>query len=642
MQKYDLKQAPKEFAKRPRPVKTYRIEEVTSQSTFDVPGAVRSWKTEQIGFEVPGRVEWVLEPGENVERRIAPLIPPDLSQYLDDITSSPKDLGADTRIELLEREDLVKFFDLKSELEGTALAQLDDSGYQVKVDSAISEFNAARLNERSALIVAEAAFDSDIESAQADVDLALAELARAEELFNRDAISRADYDQAVNAKATAESRLASLKAQKSKAEADYLAASARTSTAKQALIDAIRDLRNTTLYASYRGQISDVVVVPGSVVDPGSPVLTLQMMDPIEIQIEVSAERSQEIRRRTQLPVTYPNLQDNSDATQGGPNDNSISAASMDSETQSKKSRGGEPKPRQAFVNNVAASADPATRTFAISLLLPNEETRSILPKVAPGEKIATTPDLFPLDMARFAGVPSGDILVEQNSIRYDNQGAFVYRVSNATLGTVFPDTFRVEKLRISLQGRTVSFLGIWQFEFVSLAEGQSATLDSLVVGALTNPDGSPAELPDDWTGPVVVDPGPQWVLRPGDIVSVSLDSNGKQDGVSVPFESIFEEDGRAWVFVVRDGKAHKTAVTIVDPSSVTEGAMVRITAGHANGKQDRGELAKTTLSNLVGKEIVVEGVHFLQDQDAVAARPSPNDGTSPETRATPESQEVR
>ena len=83
--------------------------EVPTGTTM-VSGAVKSWKTEQIGFEVGGRVRWVLEPGKEIERRI----------------TGPEGW-------------LIK--------EGTPLAQIDPTSSEVAVETARSRYDVAVLEK---------------------------------------------------------------------------------------------------------------------------------------------------------------------------------------------------------------------------------------------------------------------------------------------------------------------------------------------------------------------------------------------------------------------------------------------------------------------------------------------------------------
>ena len=56
--------------KAPRPITAISLSKTVPESSYRVSGVVKSWKTEQIGFEVSGRVLWVLEPGREAEGRI--------------------------------------------------------------------------------------------------------------------------------------------------------------------------------------------------------------------------------------------------------------------------------------------------------------------------------------------------------------------------------------------------------------------------------------------------------------------------------------------------------------------------------------------------------------------------------------------
>ena len=60
---------PVEVAKTPRPVEYILLTSDAPRSSQQVAGSVSAWKTEQIGFEVPGRVRWVREPGGDIEGR---------------------------------------------------------------------------------------------------------------------------------------------------------------------------------------------------------------------------------------------------------------------------------------------------------------------------------------------------------------------------------------------------------------------------------------------------------------------------------------------------------------------------------------------------------------------------------------------
>ena len=56
--------------KAPRPVSVIVLAETNPSSSQRVTGTVASWKTDQIGFEVDGRVEFVIEPETNITGQV--------------------------------------------------------------------------------------------------------------------------------------------------------------------------------------------------------------------------------------------------------------------------------------------------------------------------------------------------------------------------------------------------------------------------------------------------------------------------------------------------------------------------------------------------------------------------------------------
>ena len=55
--------------KSPLPVTIIQLQQSSPVSQRLYSGAVRSWKTEEMAFEVNGRVKWVVEPGKSIEGR---------------------------------------------------------------------------------------------------------------------------------------------------------------------------------------------------------------------------------------------------------------------------------------------------------------------------------------------------------------------------------------------------------------------------------------------------------------------------------------------------------------------------------------------------------------------------------------------
>ncbi|MDA8744829.1 HlyD family efflux transporter periplasmic adaptor subunit [Rubripirellula amarantea] len=224
------------------------------------------WKSEQIGFEVAGRVAEVIEPNE--------LVTPQIGSEADERTP-----------------------------DATPLARLDDEELRIAVESALASVEVAKLNRDANLVTIEQQLPAQIESAKAEADLADIELSRASELSRQNAISRSELDAARTNAATTKSRLASSNAELAQAKARQLALEAQILQARQQLSEAQRSLRNAVLFSPFPGQVSQIHAVPGTYVKEGDPVATVQMMDPMTIEFEVTARDSRRYRRGDMLPV---------------------------------------------------------------------------------------------------------------------------------------------------------------------------------------------------------------------------------------------------------------------------------------------------------------------------------------------------
>ena len=517
--------------KSPRPVTAMRLEQSAPPQSFVVSGVVSSWKTEEIGFEVGGRVEWVLEPGKYVG---APITAQD---------------GTEINA-------------------GLALAQLDPASYEVAKEREQAALDVAKLNLEAAEIQLNQTIKADKASTQSDFELAETELNRMKQLEAQRAISAAELESAQNRFDIQQARLRAIEAQEGQAKVEKATAEANVRSAEQRLKDAKRNLRNTQLFASYRGQISEVHVVPGSVVSAGSPVLTLQMMDPIKIEFEVSAEQSRQIQRRLQVPVSFLKP----DGSRGVEN---------------------------AIVHVVDPSADPSTRTFTVTLLMLNQQY--VPESVNSGGAVARTEDIWPIDLNSVVGTPAGTKLFEENSIHEDENGKFVWVLDKTRRKQTLPEKLHVSKAYVNVSDAAIPFLGNWKFTIGTFVEPLPEEDLRLVTGKLNLP-----EDPSTWDGKsAVFDSGSQWMLRPGDLVSMDLDTGKKQSGWFVPIQAIYEESGYKYLFVVRDGKAKRMEVMAELPDKLDLESVVEI-------KPLEGQNFGPDM------EIVVGGVHFLKDGDAI------------------------
>lgn len=515
----------------PRPVTTALLSKGVTDSSNVVSGSVKAWKTEDIGFEVGGRLLSVMEPGETVDARI--------------VTSDGNVIQ-----------------------QGTPLARIDPVRFEIAVQSAQANLEITQLSKESIEIQLGDSLPAELEAARADLRLAEIEFGRMEKLNRQNAASRSEYDQAKNAVQNREATIKSLLARQKQSQAELRSSEAEIKRAEQALRDAQRDLDNTVLYGSYQGQISQVMVVPGSVVTAGSPVLTLQMTTPIKAEIELSDKQSRRLRRRRNLPatVTLP--------------DGSI-------------------REQFAFVYSIDPSADPSTRTFTMTLLFLNEQFREDTPQ-APGDSaIARTKDVWPVKLNRLMGAGDELTLVEKESILRDADGPYIYMVENAGLRETLPPVMKVRKQRLTENELQFPFLGIWSFQSVRFEDPTNIDENSIYAGELETGDIKPSE----WTGDsVALDSGAQWLLRPGDLVSIDISDESVDDGFYVPMKAIYENNGETSIFVSENDRCRQLSVSLKPSSNLDAGSMVGI---------ESPEL-------IDGMQVIVGGVHYLTDGEPI------------------------
>ncbi len=87
------------------------------------------------------------------------------------------------------------------------------------------------------------------------------------------------------------------------ARAAFKTTRARLIEAREALRQAQVDAADTKLYAPFDGQISRIHVIPGGYAEKGQPVATVQMMDPMKVQVAVSPDTDGAIKSNNLMNV---------------------------------------------------------------------------------------------------------------------------------------------------------------------------------------------------------------------------------------------------------------------------------------------------------------------------------------------------
>jgi len=265
---------PAEIEKAPRPVSVILLDVSDPSRTDRVTGVVASWKTEQIGFEVAGRVESVIEPETNFEGK---------------------------------RRDA----DARGSIEPLVLARLDRTRYENNANSIRAQIETVKRQQKSLQIEINDVLSAQKDAAIADFDLAQIEVERNQQLVKENAAPLRALDRTKANMKTAEASIAQIDANVAVKMADMETLDAQIDELNQSLKDAQRDLADCELTLPFSGQVAKVHVIPGSYVERGEAVLTAQMMDPIKIEFEVSSQRSRTLK--------YKDLVDISFAPQDGP-----------------------------------------------------------------------------------------------------------------------------------------------------------------------------------------------------------------------------------------------------------------------------------------------------------------------------------
>jgi len=248
-------------ARAPRPVSVIKLRQSDPARSLAVTGVVGSWKTEDIGFEVSGRVKFVMEPEQLVR--------------------DPSSGDADQQ----------------------PLAQIDSERYESAVTSAEAQIMTLEKQKEAVRIEIVDVLKAKREIAVAEQILAREDEKRAKLALDAKAIPQSEYDKYKASLDASNAQVAQVDASKGAKSAEIATIDAQINQAAVALKDAQRDVQDCKLYAPFRGQIAEVHVIPGGTVQRGEPVVTVQMMDPMKVEFEVSAERAYQMHYKDTIDV---------------------------------------------------------------------------------------------------------------------------------------------------------------------------------------------------------------------------------------------------------------------------------------------------------------------------------------------------
>jgi RND family efflux transporter MFP subunit len=422
-------------------------------------------------------------------------------------------------------------FNEKGELvrKGDPIAAMEGTRYGSEVGALQAQLEAA---------------ERDLQAVEAQLTLTTQVLERKRKLVSESAGSQQALDDARSAFDQATAQLAARRA--------------AIRAAGERLARATEDLGDSVLYAPFSGRVTAVHIAEGAVVDAGQPILTLTLMDPVRVQIEVSADHERELRTGDRALILPKDPFDS---------DHKI--------------------PVNGIVFEKSAVADPRLRTFRIDLIARNlrrhVEDRNPELKGRP-----TASDGYLPVIREFQG-EAGPLFVSTRAILIEDDKTYVMRLpgvsfhdgaDRSAVGLHIPERVDVEL------GDEYSTVVNWNFRSIedsgTLIEG-----DFLIL----NPH------PDYAQGVLVG--RPQWLLRPGDLVPVRFDLSRTTTGFYAPGKAITLLGGELNVFRVEAGIARATRITL-----------------HETAEEQR-RIEGEGLSP--GTQLVVGGVHYISEGQPVS-----------------------
>ena len=479
------------FAMKSRPVTILKLEERDFAGDTRLTGSVSLYREEKVGFEVAGRLLWVLDEGKEVDGPV-----------------------------LDENGQLIR--------PGKLIARLDDTRYRLQANALQARLNAAQ---------------HDLNDARAELKLARQTLDRQKRIFKQGAGS----SQAVENAQSRYNQMAARSAQRT----------AVIHEIEENLHRAEKDLADCNLLAPFSGRITQIHVSQGAVVDSGKSVVTLSLMDPIQVQVAVSADQDRRIQTGNRA-ILYPKDPINPD---------------------------GEPTQVNAIVYEKGAVAENNTRTFRINLIVRNQRRR--IHQIVPETKdLPVVIDYLPV-VRRYQG-EAGKLFVHGESIFREDGKTDVFRLpgvsfhpgaQRSAVGKHVP-----QKVEVTLGD---DYFTVIKWNFRSLhASGDLKEGDFLVI-----------EPKSEHIKGLAIGRA-QWLLRPGDLVPVRFQMNATPKGLYVPMNAITVIDNQHVVFLVEDNTARFTEVTVHET--------------HHEFRRIQGKGIEA------GAQVIISGVHYVSDGQPV------------------------
>ena len=177
-------------------------------------------------------------------------------------------------------------------------SETQKSGLQ-QAQAAVGESKSAISSAAAAVVQAEAATSE----ASANYNAARAEFNRVKGLYDKQILSRSQYDQAEAAMKTSLARVESAKANQNAAKARLSAAKSGLSSAQAGLSQAGEELSYTEVVAPYSGNVTERHVELGEVVAAGTPIMTRISLEEIRVVTNIPQSMVNAVRKNNSARV---------------------------------------------------------------------------------------------------------------------------------------------------------------------------------------------------------------------------------------------------------------------------------------------------------------------------------------------------
>lgn len=420
----------------------------------------------------------------------------------------------------------------------------DESGKLIRRGDAIAVMEGSRYGSQVGVLQAQVnAARRDLQAAGAALKLTQQILTRQKKILQKGIGIQQDVDDA--------------QSRHDQAQAALEAKGASVIAVEQQFDSAIEDLGDAVLYAPFSGRVTSVHIAEGAVVSPGEPIVTLTLMDPMQIQVQVSADVERNIRTGDRA-VVYLKAPLNSDVK----------------------------IPVNAVVYEKSSVADPKLRTYQIVLMVRNnrhhiydrDESLLGLPMVE---------QYLPV-IREYQG-EQGPLFVPTDALIQEQDQYYVFRLpgvgfkndtTRSAVGKHLP-----ERVAVSLANE---YTNVVQWNFRSIVDDGSLKENEFLV---MNPQAN-------YVDGIAIG-RPEWLLRPRDIVPVQFNSVTAVEGFYVPNHAIILKDEQPHVFRVEDEKSIATLVTLHE----SIGDFRRISSDYLQS----------------GSQVVIDGVHYLTNEQPIS-----------------------